>query len=153
MVQSIQRLVDGLRPRRRMVRAEQGGMGEEPSRTDVVGTDAAPVDMPWALSGFAELDREGRVLRFQGHDHDSRTLKDLVEGHDLFREVAPAFEAHCLGKRYRTIARSALQTRFAETIDVRIGGAERHVHVVLNYVPALHTGQVFIRTFNSLEAA
>jgi hypothetical protein len=111
------------------------------------GSGTALFDMKWALSGFAEVDREGRVLRFYGHDHGSQNLRDVVEGHDLFREVAPAFEAHCLGKRYRTIARGAFETRFAETIDVRIGGVQRHVHVVLSYVRELDIGYVFMRTF------
>ncbi|MEJ2215150.1 MAG: hypothetical protein P8099_00915 [Gemmatimonadota bacterium] len=125
----------------------------EPCEAELDGFGVASSDMKWALSGFAELDREGRVLRFYGHDHGSQGLKDAVEGHDLFREVAPAFEAHCLGKRYRTIAQGAYETRFAETIDVRIAGDVRHVHVVLSFVPELDVGYVFIRTFPHPEAA
>lgn len=150
MVESIHTLVSSLLPHRVTTHPESaipaGGCGSR------MGKSTTPAsDMKWALCGFAEVDREGRVLRFQGHDHDSQQLRDNVEGHDLFREVAPAFEAHCLGKRYRTIARGAFGTRFAETIDVRIGGAKRHVHVVLNYQPELDIGYVFIRTFTPTE--
>lgn len=152
MVQSIHTLVENLRQHRWTALTKEIETMAGPYGLDAGASGVASPDMKWALSGFAELDREGRVLRFYGHDHCSQNLQDTVEGHDLFREVAPAFEAHCLGKRYRTIAQGALGTRFAETIDVRIGGAERHVHVVLNFVPELDTGYVFIRTFTPAEA-
>lgn len=152
MVQSIQMLMDSIRPRHRTVGVKDAGAVCERAPDAAAPGDSAS-DMKWALSGFAELDRKGRVLRFYGHDHGSQTLRDVVEGRDLFREVAPAFEAHCLGKRYRTLAQGAFETRFAETIDVCIGGARRHVHVVLNFVPELDIGYVFIRTFTAAEAA
>jgi len=152
MVQSIQMLVESLRPHREIARAKEAAIMAETCGPAVGGPGSAPIDMKWALSGFAELDRDGRVLRFYGHDHTSQNLRDAVEGYDLFREVAPAFEANCLGRRYRTIARGAFETRFAETIDVRIAGEERHVHVVLSFVPELDIGYVFIRTFTPPEA-
>lgn len=153
MVQSIQTLVNGLRTHHWPVRAKEAGDMATSGEAGFGGSRAVSCDMKWALSGFAELDREGRVLRFYGHDHSSQGLKGAVEGHDLFREVAPAFETHCLGKRYRTIAQGAFETRFAETIDVQIAGDTRHVHVVLSFVPELDVGYVFIRTFPHRETA
>lgn len=124
------------------------GPGEPERRAPSPGPVTPMLRPPvrWPLSAFLEMDRNGRVLRFQGHDPESHRQADLLLGHDLFEVLGRTFDTRHVAERYRLETRRTAATRFADSYPILIDGTLYGVRVVFSFVPRLGRGCASIRT-------
>lgn len=107
--------------------------------------------LQWPLSAFLELDRNGRVLGFQGHDLDSEHQADLLLGQDLFEVLGRSFDTTGIAERYRLMAQHPEASRFADSYPILIDGLLHGVRMVFSIVPRSGRGCASIRTSGSRE--